>query len=664
MTREREGRPSAQERTGSAEHSKSGRASPGKVTRTARLATRDVGPVQAKASSASPGGQPPVKTAWQWTNDPWMDAAHRGVVPAGLAVQAKAAFHIAGAPRRGGSGEARADHRSTDGSARSTAPVQAKAGMDAEASDYTHRAAAAGVSGSGGALPHLERIQQSFGPDFALDHVQAHVGGAAAEASDAIGAAAYATGDRVGFRSTPDVHTAAHEAAHIIQQQRGVQLRGGVGQVGDAYERHADAVADRVVAGQSATELLAIGPAGGDHSALAAAPGAAGSGSVQRTLHYDAIAERIHEAIDGLGTDEEAVYLALQPVRGNADAINRLKDAYETKYGETLEDAIRGDFSGTELQHCLDLLNSGAAAAPTGDVHEAAAEQIHDAVDGAGTDEEAIFAALEPFGRNTTETTAVRDAYQSRYNEDLLVRLADELSGSELEYAMHLMGGGASMNTETLMEELGDMEGDSMTWIPSAPGQADLGPPNGVVALGRTDFAAWALAATEAAAPAVTAVTTINCWEMILLAAYNSGILSWQRIHDTYTAMIPASTVAKLQDPDPVVQAEGSTELSAFIDDLLYALMTSGAPTVFDKNDPATPMPSRGDVVFFDGAAHVALATGNGDEIYTFWPPPNTAFTSGGTVDAVKTSTITELDDWMEVNFGASPHVTFYAPAW
>src|SRR6185295_5830943 len=36
----------------------------------------------------------------------------------------------------------------------------------------------------------------------------------------------------------------------------GVQLKGGVGQAGDAYERHADAVADKVVAGESAEPLL------------------------------------------------------------------------------------------------------------------------------------------------------------------------------------------------------------------------------------------------------------------------------------------------------------------------------------------------------------------------------------------------------------------------
>ncbi len=166
-----------------------------------------------------------------------------------------------------------AAHRGTMPSAgRSSASVQAKGAAGTEDSDHVHRAAAAGVSDSGGALPHLDRIQQSFGSSHDLSQVRAHVGGAAAEASEAIGASAYATGNQIAFRSSPDVHTAAHEAAHVIQQQQGVQLQGGVGRAGDAYERQADAVADRVVAGQSAEDLLSTGSTGGDAASASAGP--------------------------------------------------------------------------------------------------------------------------------------------------------------------------------------------------------------------------------------------------------------------------------------------------------------------------------------------------------------------------------------------------------
>ncbi len=152
------------------------------------------------------------------------------------------------------------------------APVQARGDMGG--TDVTsgqrsiHESAAAGVSEGGSALPHSERIRASFGPAHDVSHVRAHVGGAAAVASEAIGAEAYATGNHIAFREAPDVHTAAHEAAHVIQQQQGVQLSGGVGQASDIYERHADAVADRVVAGQSAAELLTAGPTGGGSASI------------------------------------------------------------------------------------------------------------------------------------------------------------------------------------------------------------------------------------------------------------------------------------------------------------------------------------------------------------------------------------------------------------
>jgi len=115
--------------------------------------------------------------------------------------------------------------------------------------------AAAGVSGSGTQLPHIQAIQGAFGRHDVTD-TTAHVGGAAADASAALGAQAYTTGNKVAFASQPDLHLAAHEAAHVVQQRAGVQLKSNVGEVGDAYERHADAVADAVVRGQSAEGLL------------------------------------------------------------------------------------------------------------------------------------------------------------------------------------------------------------------------------------------------------------------------------------------------------------------------------------------------------------------------------------------------------------------------
>ena len=147
-------------------------------------------------------------------------------------------------------------------------PVQraAQAGASDAAPGDVHAAAAAGIGGPAGALPFADVIQRSFGAHD-LSAIQAHVGGPAAAASAAMGAEAYATGNHVAFSRAPDLHTAAHEAAHVVQQRAGVQLRGGVGEAGDAYEQQADAVADAVVRGETAEHLLGAPDAGATGSA-------------------------------------------------------------------------------------------------------------------------------------------------------------------------------------------------------------------------------------------------------------------------------------------------------------------------------------------------------------------------------------------------------------
>jgi hypothetical protein len=115
--------------------------------------------------------------------------------------------------------------------------------------------AAHGVRGAGEPLPHRDAVQRAFG-DHDLGAVVAHVGGDARQACDALDAHGYAVGDHVAFAEAPSLHLVAHEAAHVVQQRAGVHLSSTQGGAGDAYEQHADAVADRVVRGESAAPLL------------------------------------------------------------------------------------------------------------------------------------------------------------------------------------------------------------------------------------------------------------------------------------------------------------------------------------------------------------------------------------------------------------------------
>jgi hypothetical protein len=130
-----------------------------------------------------------------------------------------------------------------------------------------HHAAAAGISDGGELLPHFDLIQGSFGPHD-LTGVRAHTSPAAAEAARSIGASAFAVGEDVAFDEKPDLFTAAHEAAHVVQQRAGVGVPGGVGESGDRFERHADQVANRVVQGRSAEGLLGPPATSGEAAAL------------------------------------------------------------------------------------------------------------------------------------------------------------------------------------------------------------------------------------------------------------------------------------------------------------------------------------------------------------------------------------------------------------
>ena len=144
-------------------------------------------------------------------------------------------------------------------------PASAEPGKQDEAS--VHAAAAQGIATAASPLPHGISIQRLFGRHD-ISQVQAHTGPEAAHSARNMGADAYATGDHVVLGHRTDLHTVAHEAAHVVQQRGGVQLKGGVGAAGDAYERHADAVADRVVAGHSAEDLLDGGAASGPTAAI------------------------------------------------------------------------------------------------------------------------------------------------------------------------------------------------------------------------------------------------------------------------------------------------------------------------------------------------------------------------------------------------------------
>jgi hypothetical protein len=179
--------------------------------------------------------------------------------------------------------------------------------------------------------------------------------------------------------------------------------------------------------------------------------------------------------------------------------------------------------------------------------------------------------------------------------------------------------------------EMGSMVGDTARWRPSGRGSG-------------TTFQVWASAPAQGPTPTLSALTVINCWEMVMLAAFRSGALSWSRIHAIYTS--------------------GAPDWFAF----LVNELSFNNRIPYNPASPAS-RPVAGDIVFFDGAGHIALAKGTLDgvgrtEIYSFWPPPNTAFTAGGTIDQVKITTIEELNDYWVAGGEPAFVIEYATPNW
>ncbi len=224
----------------------------------------------------------------------------------------------------------------------STANVQMEsAGPSNQGASGIHAAAERGTRGGGGQLPFFDKIQASFG-GHDISSIQSHTGAEAREANRAIGSMAYASGNHVAFKNSPDLFTAAHEAAHVVQQRAGVSLRDGVGQSGDRYEQHADEVASRVVQGQSAEDLLGrfsgASSAGGvqkraDREGAVSKHSGSAQGFFGRFVQFEKEGEGAATA------DVAAAASKADPAPAAAPAPNAIRDAdqpYTTVRGDTL----------------------------------------------------------------------------------------------------------------------------------------------------------------------------------------------------------------------------------------------------------------------------------------------------------------------------------------
>jgi hypothetical protein len=140
-------------------------------------------------------------------------------------------------------------------------------------------------------------------------------------------------------------------------------------------------------------------------------------------------AAALRYAMEGMGTDEAAVYKALEGK--SPEQRKAIAEAYRQETGRELRADLKADLAGSELTRAESLLDGNNAKAD--------AATLHYAMTGLGTDEEAVYKALE--GKSKEERAAILAEYQKTYNVDLRERLRGDFSGAELDRATALLDG-------------------------------------------------------------------------------------------------------------------------------------------------------------------------------------------------------------------------------
>lgn len=133
-------------------------------------------------------------------------------------------------------------------------------------------------------------------------------------------------------------------------------------------------------------------------------------------FNAEADAMDLYKAMKGAGTDEDTIIEII--CRRSHSQLKEIDSVYQQLYGRLLIDDIKDDLSGYFEKLVLALFMSEAE-------HDAAT--IHEAVDGAGTDETAIIEVL--CTRNNDEIKAIKEVYKKKYKTEMVKDLINDTSG-------------------------------------------------------------------------------------------------------------------------------------------------------------------------------------------------------------------------------------------
>eukprot|EP01063_Lacrimia_lanifica_P029107 TRINITY_DN4386_c1_g1_i3.p1 TRINITY_DN4386_c1_g1~~TRINITY_DN4386_c1_g1_i3.p1 ORF type:complete len:1888 (+),score=458.74 TRINITY_DN4386_c1_g1_i3:45-5708(+) len=169
----------------------------------------------------------------------------------------------------------------------------------------------------------------------------------------------------------------------------------------------------------------------------------------------ESIAAGLHNAMKGFGTDEDAVYAHLRNVTSTElwhDVMTVFRDLYPDFNRGSVVYSLRDEMSPAELARCKELLLANGVSmygppveddeTEEGEAPTAVAGRLHKAMKGWGTDEDAVYAALDSV-TSLEHWWAVQDAFATGYpafnKGDLVASLEDELNTKEMQRAEDIL---------------------------------------------------------------------------------------------------------------------------------------------------------------------------------------------------------------------------------
>ena len=228
-------------------------------------------------------------------------------------------------------------------------------------------------------------MEQAFGADFS--GVKVHTDSKSDQLNQSIQAKAFTTGEDIFFRqgeynpgNKGGQELLAHELTHVVQQNQGVVSKKI--EANNLSKIESPKIQQQASNQQSSQEIAAA-------------------------------VKNLFDAMDGWGTDEDKIMNNLKDK--TPTELAQIKTEYLNKCGRTLEYDLRDELSGKDLRQALGYLSKAEAkVTDIGDTKISdeitkAADTLHKAMEGWGTDEKAIMRTLR--GKNKSEIEAIKKVY-------------------------------------------------------------------------------------------------------------------------------------------------------------------------------------------------------------------------------------------------------------